>query len=115
VGAACNQLREAQSMLMPIWLVMMFPLFVWFQVIRDPMGNFAMWLSLVPPATPLLMVLRLAASSMVPWWQPALGILPMLAATWLCVFAAARIFRIAILAQGKTPKVGELLRWAVRG
>ncbi|MGO9108750.1 MAG: ABC transporter permease [Thermoguttaceae bacterium] len=115
VGAACNQLKEAQSMLMPIWLLLMVPLFVWLDVVRDPMGSFGMWLSFVPPATPLLMVLRLCASAAVPWWQPALGILVMLAATWLCVFVAARVFRIGILAQGKTPKLGELLRWAVRG
>lgn len=115
VGAACNQLKEAQSMLMPIWLLMMFPLFVWIQVVRDPTGSFGTWLSFVPPATPLLMVLRLGASAAVPWWQPALGILVMLAATWLCVFAASRVFRIGILAQGKTPKLSELLRWVVRG
>jgi len=115
VGAACNQLKEAQSMLMPIWLLMMFPMFVWLQVVRDPTGSFAMWAALVPPGTPLLMVVRLAASAAVPWWQPAVGVVITLAATWLCVFAAARIFRIAILAQGKTPKLHELLRWAVRG
>ena len=57
VGAACNQLKEAQGMLMPIWLLMMFPLFVWLQVVRDPTGSFGTWLSFVPPATPLLMVL----------------------------------------------------------
>jgi hypothetical protein len=26
-----------------------------------------------------------------------------------------RIFRVAILMQGKTPKAADLLRWAVRG
>jgi ABC-2 type transport system permease protein len=115
VGAACNQLKEAQSMLMPIWMLMMIPLFVWIQVVRDPLGNFGTWLALVPPATPLLMVLRLASSAMIPWWQPVLGVFVMLAGTWFCIFVAARIFRIAILAQGKTPKLTELLRWAVRG
>jgi ABC-2 type transport system permease protein len=115
VGAACNQLKEAQSMLLPLWLIMMLPMFVWFQVVGDPTGSFATWLSFVPPGTPLLMVLRLSSSAAVPWWQPALGIVVMLAATWLCVFAAARVFRIAILAQGKTPRLVELLRWAMRG
>jgi ABC-2 type transport system permease protein len=115
VGAAVNQLKEAQSMLMPIWLLMMFPIFVWFQVVRDPMGNFATWISFVPPATSLMMVLRMGSTAAVPLWQPLVGIVVMLAATLVCIFAAARIFRIGILAQGKTPKMSELLRWAIRG
>ncbi|MGD0383569.1 MAG: ABC transporter permease [Thermoguttaceae bacterium] len=115
VGAAVNQLKEAQSMLMPIWLLMMFPLFVWFQVVRDPMGSFATWISFVPPATSLMMVLRMGSTAAVPLWQPLLGIVVMLAATLVCIFAAARIFRIGILAQGKTPKMSELIRWAIRG
>jgi ABC-2 type transport system permease protein len=115
VGAAVNQLKEAQSMLLPIWLLLMFPIFVWLQVVRDPLGDFATWISFVPPATSLMMVLRMGSSAAVPLWQAALGIIVMLAATLLVVFAAARIFRIGILAQGKTPKMVELLRWAIRG
>ena len=89
VGAACSQLKEAQSMLLPIWMMMMIPLFVWLQVLRDPTGLFGMWLSFVPPATPLLMVLRLCASTAIPWWQPVLGTVVMLAATSFCVIVAA--------------------------
>ena len=115
VGASVNQVKEAQGMLMPIWLLMMIPLFVWFQIVRDPTGEFASWISFIPPATPLVMVLRIGASAAVPLWQAVLGIVVTLAATAVCLFAAARVFRIGILAQGKTPKLGQLLRWAIRG
>jgi len=115
IGAAVNQLKEAQSMLLPVWLVMMFPLLIWFQAIREPMGGLATWMSFFPPATPLMMVLRITATSAVPWWQAALGVVVLLATTLLIVLAAARIFRIGFLAQGKAPKLAELLRWAIRG
>jgi ABC-2 type transport system permease protein len=115
VGACVTQAKEAQSMLMPVWLLVMFPMFVWFNVVREPTSSFAMWLSFVPPATSMLMVLRLAASPDIPLWQPALGVVILLAATGLCVFAAARVFRIGILAQGQVPKLKQLLRWVVSG
>jgi ABC-2 type transport system permease protein len=115
IGAAVNQMKEAQGLLMPAWLVFMYPLFVWFQVVRDPNGSFATWLSLVPPGVPLMMVLRIGASAAIPLWQPLLGVAIMVAFTLAVVLAAARVFRIAILAQGKTPSMFELARWAWRG
>jgi len=115
IGASVNQLKEAQSMLLPVWMIMMIPLFVWYVVVREPMSGLATWLSFFPPATPLMMVLRIGATSAVPWWQPLLGILVLLATTLVIVFAAARIFRIGFLAQGKAPKFTQLLRWAIRG
>ncbi len=115
IGACVNDRKEAQSMLIPVMLLIVFPMFVWFSVVQQPTGNFAMWMSFVPPATALLMVLRMSASPDIPLWQPAVGVLILLAATGLCVFAAARIFRIAILAQGQLPKLKQLLRWIVMG
>jgi ABC-2 type transport system permease protein len=115
VGAAVNQLKEAQSLLLPVWLVIVLPIFFWFQIVRDPTGNFATWISLIPPATPLVMVLRMGSTEAVPIWQPLVGIMTMLAATLICIFATARIFRIGILAQGKSPKMSELIRWVIRG
>lgn len=115
VGSAVSQLKEAQSMLMPLYMVMMIPLFVWLVLVREPLGSLATWLSFFPPATSLVMVLRTAATAAVPWWQQAVGILVLLATTLLVVFLAARIFRIGFLARGKTPKLTEILRWAVHG
>ncbi|MCX7428161.1 MAG: ABC transporter permease [Planctomycetia bacterium] len=115
VGACVNDRKEAQSMLIPVMLLIVFPMFIWFSVLQQPTGNFAMWTSFVPPATALLMVLRLTASPDIPLWQPVVGVAILLAATGLCVFAAGRIFRIAILSQGQLPKLRQLLRWIVTG
>ncbi len=115
IGASVNQMKEAQGLLMPAWLVFMYPLFVWFQVVREPNGSFATWLSLVPPGIPLMMVLRIGASAAVPLWQPLLGVVIMVIFTLGVVAAAGRVFRIAILAQGKSPTLIELAKWAWRG
>jgi ABC-2 type transport system permease protein len=115
VGACVNDRKEAQGMIMPIMLLVVFPMFVWFPVVQQPTGNFAMWMSFVPPGTAMLMVLRIAASPDIAIWQPLVGVLILLAATALCVFAAGRIFRIAILSQGQTPKFRQLSRWIFKG
>jgi ABC-2 type transport system permease protein len=38
-----------------------------------------------------------------------------LATTIFCVYAAGRIFRVGILMQGKGAKLGEMLKWVIRG
>ena len=73
IGAACTEIKEAQSLMMPVMILVIFPLMVWINVLQEPLSSFATWVSLFPPATPMLMMLRLAASPMVPLWQPVLG------------------------------------------
>jgi ABC-2 type transport system permease protein len=115
VGACVNDRKEAQGMLMPIMLLIVFPMFVWFSVLQHPTSNFAVWISLVPPGSALLMALRIAASPDIPLWQPAVGALILLVSTGACVFAAGRILRIAILSQGRAPKFRQLWQWIVKG
>lgn len=115
VGAACTDPKEAQTMLLPVSLVTMMPLFVWLNVVQEPTSTFSTLASFFPPATPMLMVARLAVPPGIPWWQPALGVILVLGMTLLCVYAAGRIFRVGILMQGKGPSFAELARWVIRG
>jgi ABC-2 type transport system permease protein len=111
IGSACSELKDAQSLMMPVMLLTVMPVMVWTLVLRAPNSPLAVALSLFPPATPFLMLLRLALHPGPPMWQAALSIVLTLASTVLCVGAAGKIFRTGVLMQGKSASYAEMLRW----
>ncbi len=115
VGAAVSDMKEAQNLMTPVMLVVVAPMFVWMNVLKEPMATSSVVMSLFPPATPMLMILRQAVPPGIPVWQPLLGVALVILTTVVCVFIAGRIFRVGILMQGKGAKVSEMIRWAIRG
>ncbi len=115
VGSAVSDLKEAQNVMTPMTLVMVAPMFVWINIVKEPTSTFAVVLSLIPPVTPMLMTIRQAVPPGVPNWQPLLGVVLMLITTFICVFIAGRIFRIGILMQGKAPSFREAMSWIAHG
>ena len=115
IGAAAADMKETQTMLMPVMILACIPMFTIVNVIREPDSTFATAMSFFPPSTPMLMIARQAVPPGLPLWQPVVGILVLLLATTLCVYAAGRVFRVGILMQGKGAKIGDMLRWVLRG
>jgi ABC-2 type transport system permease protein len=115
LGASCNDSRDAQNLSIPALLPILIPMFLLGPVLKEPHSTFATIASFVPPFTPVLMLLRQATPLGLPAWQPWLGLVGMIAGTLIVVFAASRVFRVALLMQGKTPKLADLVRWALRG
>lgn len=97
IGASVSELKEAQSLLLPVWLVLVAPLMVWFIAVRDPNGAIPVALSFFPPSAPLMMSLRLAVGQTMPAWQAPLAALLMMVATAAVVLLAARIYRASLL------------------
>lgn len=114
IGSAVKQLKEAQSLLLPVWMLMFLPMFVWFNVIQEPNSIVPVTLSFFPPSAPLMMILRLSTGAVIPLWQVLTSILVMLVGTAAVVLAASRIFQVGILWQGKTPKISEVIKWLLR-
>ena len=115
VGAACTSAQESQTLLLPVMVVAMLPLFVMTNVVMEPNGPMATGASFVPTATPMLMVARLSVSPGLPLWQPLLGIVVVLLTTLLFVWAAGRIFRVGLLAQGQGASFRDMMRWVWHG
>lgn len=114
VGAACNSLKEAQSMSSPLTLINIVPLVAYPAIGPHPDSALAVVLSFIPPITPFVMIVRTSADPATPVWQ----IVASLALLWLAVVAAfwvaARVFRIGVLMYGQPPTVRELVRWLRR-
>ncbi len=115
IGAACTDMKETQNLLWPVMLLACFPLFLLGNVLREPNSSLAQCMSLIPFATPTLMIARQAIPPGPQWWEPIVGISLVLITTVACVYAAGRIFRVGLLVQGKGAKVGDILKWIVRG
>src|SRR5215467_10308822 len=112
VGAVVNDMREAQSLLMPLMLLLTFPFWVWFPISQSPNSPFATIISFIPPVNSFAMLIRLTSTSPPPWWQVwtsiGIGLFGVLASLWF----AAKVFKIGLLMYGKPPNFATLVRWA---
>jgi ABC-2 type transport system permease protein len=115
LGSTCNDAKEAQSVTMPAMMPLMVPMFLIVPIATQPTGGFATVLSLIPIFTPIVMTLRLSTTATIPMWQPWVGLGGVIAFALFAVWAAGRVFRVAILMQGKPPDLPSMVRWAIRG
>ena len=117
VGSAVNEdPQEAQSLMLPITLPVVFSFVIMTVVVQDPSGPLATWASIIPFSSPIVMMARIPSGvpGTVPYWQLGLSmvflVLGFLGTTWL----AGKIYRTGILMYGKKPSWKIMWKWAFR-
>lgn len=111
IGAAVNELREAQSLMTPVMAIVGIPYALGIFVAQDPNSPFATVTSLLPGVGPFVMSIRISSSEPVPVWQPVAGLAIGLGTAWFCLWFAAKVFRVGLLMFGKPPNLATLVRW----
>ena len=109
IGAAVNNIQEAQPYMVPVIMFMVFPLALMLPVVRDPTATWARVLSYFPPLTPFLMMNRAAAPPPLIDYVATTALL--LVTVVLALYASGRVFRVGLLHTGAPPKIKELLSW----
>lgn len=108
IGSLCNTLKEAQSLMMPLMMILVVPILTMSFVAQDPNGTMARVMSWIPLFTPFTMMNRAAAQ---PPMIDVVGttvllIVSVVAVMWL----SGRVFRQGILRTGQPPRIVELWR-----
>jgi ABC-2 type transport system permease protein len=112
IGSVCNTLKESQSYMGVLTMIMMVPMLTMTFIPKDPNGPLARLLSWIPIYTPFTMMNRAAAD---PPLVDLVGTFALLIATTaLALWMSGKVFRIGILRTGQPPKVLEMFRWALR-
>ena len=117
IGSAVNEdLREAQSLSFPVTMLVIISIALMTTAIANPTGPIAVWASLIPFSSPIVMMARIpyGVPGTVPWWQLGLSMILLVLGFLATVWFAAKIYRTGILMYGKKPSWGEMIKWAFR-
>jgi ABC-2 type transport system permease protein len=111
-GALVSRQEDAQGAVTPMITVAMAAYLTSVWVVNpDPGSTAAAIVSQIPPVTPLAMPVRIGAGEAAAW-EVALSIVLMLAATWLMIRLAGRIYANALLRTGARVPLRRALKGA---
>jgi ABC-2 type transport system permease protein len=117
VGSVVNEdPQEAQSLLLPITMPIIFSFIIMSIAIQDPGGSLAVWASMIPFSSPIVMMARIAygVPTTVPYWQLFLSMALLAGGFLFTTWIAGRIYRTGILMYGKKPTWKTMWKWAFK-
>src|SRR5262249_21163395 len=114
-SAVSDDAQEAQQMVMPITLIVVFSLVIMTKATADPNSGIAVFGSIFPLTSPIVMMGPIPYGiPTIPLWQilcsGVLLVLGFVFTTWFC----AKIYRTGILLYGKKVTFKEMLRWGLK-
>ena len=112
VGSAVGEdINEANSLTFPVMMPLMLAFYVGFAAMRAPDSTMAVWASMLPLFSSIVMPVRLPFDP--PMWQIAVSIISMLLFMVFLIWVAAKIYRVGILMYGKKASFRELAKWLI--
>lgn len=115
VGSVVNEdPQDAQSLMFPITMPIIFSYIITNVVIQNPNTPMAFWASVIPFSSPMVMMARISygVPSTVPYWELALSMLTLIGGFLLTTWLSAKIYRTGILMYGKKVTWKEMIKWA---
>jgi len=108
-GSAVDQASDASSFTAPIMFIMIIALYAGMACIDNPNGPMAVWCSMIPFTSPVVMMIRLPYD--VPLWEIAGSLLLLYATAAGIIWVASRIYRTGILLYGKKHSIKDIIKW----
>jgi ABC-2 type transport system permease protein len=109
IGSAVDAEADSQQFMMPVMLPLIAGYIIAARMIANPEGAAAVWGSIIPFTSPIVMMARLPNG--VPTWELVLSISVLIGSFIGMVWLAGKIYRTGILMYGKKISWKELAKW----
>ncbi|HAK69785.1 MAG TPA: ABC transporter permease [Cryomorphaceae bacterium] len=109
LGSAIDQEADSQQFMLPVTAPLIIAFITAMNVIQEPNGQLAFWMSMIPLTSPITMMIRLPFG--IPLWEIALSGAILVASFFAVVGIASKIYRVGILMYGKKVTWKELYKW----
>lgn len=110
IGSAVDNIQDASQLqsfaVIPIILALIFSL----TVAQEPNSSLAVWLSMIPFTSPMVMLCRIPFS--IPAWEIATSLVILYVSFVVMAWISGKIYRVGIFMYGKKPNINDLIRWA---
>lgn len=114
IGAATgDDINDAQSLTIFVTIPILLGFYIMMQAIRLPDSTLAVFASLFPLFSPIVMPGLLAFDP--PWWQIISSLILLFLFSYFMIWFAGRIYRTGILMYGKKASIREIARWIWKG
>ncbi len=117
VGSVVNEdPQDAQSLMLPITMPIIFSFIIMSNAVQDPSTPIAVWASIIPFSSPMVMMARVAYGipGTVPYWQLAASMLSLIGGFLFTTWLSGKIYRTGILMYGKKATWKTMFKWAFR-
>ncbi|MDO4320461.1 MAG: ABC transporter permease [Bacteroidales bacterium] len=109
IGSAVDNIQDASQLQSIAIVPIILALIISMTVVNDPNSSLAVWTSMIPFTSPMVMMARLPFG--IPAWQPLVSIVILAISFFGLIWIAAKIYRVGIFMYGKKPTYMELVRW----
>jgi ABC-2 type transport system permease protein len=114
IGSVINEdPQEAQSLMLPITMPIIFGFIILSSNINTPDSPAMVWASMIPFTSPIVMMGRIPSGD-VPWYELLASMAILIAGFIFTTWLAGKIYRTGILLYGKKASWKEMLKWAFR-
>lgn len=116
VGSVAEDAQGSPGLTLPITMPIIFSFIIMTSAIQAPDSQLAIWASIVPFSSPIVMMARVAygVPGTVAYWQLAASVLALIGGFLFTTWLSGKIYRTGLLMYGKKVTWKEMFKWAFR-